>query len=334
MTHAPAQLAGRHSVRGVALLFVIGLVAACDEPPAPLPQVAGAVAVAEFAVIGDWPNYNRDLAGTRHSPLTQIDTINVSDLRQAWVYALGSVGASQADPGLTPLVVGGVLYATAAGRVVALRADTGEELWRYSLEQGAPVHRGLAYWTGRGAEASRLFFIAGRRLIALEASSGRRIVTFGAEGAIELPASYDAAPTRFENLLIVGFEGVDQMQTVATVHGNRPRDLAGVPGHTDQHAAPFGLPLELAALAGGTLKVRIGTGRAQIGGGTLPRSALPSVTIEVSHPTLGPQELAARLREQPEPVIAYVGRGSLKLDLRTIFPHQDASVIRALMAAT
>jgi L-seryl-tRNA(Ser) seleniumtransferase len=90
----------------------------------------------------------------------------------------------------------------------------------------------------------------------------------------------------------------------------------------------------VAALAGGTLHVRIGSGRAQIGGGTLPRSALPSVTIEVSHATLGPQALAARLREQPEPVIAYVGRGSLKLDLRTIFPHQDASVISALVAVS
>ena len=89
----------------------------------------------------------------------------------------------------------------------------------------------------------------------------------------------------------------------------------------------------VAALAGGTLHVRIGAGRAQIGGGTLPRSMLPSVTIEVSHATLGPQALAARLREQPEPVIAYVGRGSLKLDLRTIFPHQDASVISALLTA-
>ena len=29
---------------------------------------------------------------------------------------------------------------------------------------------------------------------------------------------------------------------------------------------------------------------------------------------------AAALREQPEPVIAYVGRGTVKLDLRTIFP--------------
>jgi L-seryl-tRNA(Ser) seleniumtransferase len=88
----------------------------------------------------------------------------------------------------------------------------------------------------------------------------------------------------------------------------------------------------IAALAGQSLELRVAAGRAQIGGGTLPRSALPSVTIDVSHATLGAQALAARLREQPEPVIAYVGRGSVRLDLRTIFPHQDASVIRALMA--
>jgi L-seryl-tRNA(Ser) seleniumtransferase len=85
-------------------------------------------------------------------------------------------------------------------------------------------------------------------------------------------------------------------------------------------------------LDGHSLRLRVGSGRAQIGGGTLPRSALASVTIDVSHPTLGSQALAAALREQPEPVIAYVGRGTVKLDLRTIFPHQDASVIRALQA--
>jgi L-seryl-tRNA(Ser) seleniumtransferase len=88
----------------------------------------------------------------------------------------------------------------------------------------------------------------------------------------------------------------------------------------------------IAALEGRPLSLRVGSARAQIGGGTLPRSALPSVTIDVGHPRLGAQALAAALREQPEPVIAYVGRGTVKLDLRTIFPHQDASVIRALQA--
>src|SRR5436190_21906942 len=36
----------------------------------------------------DWPTYNRDLAGTRYSPLTQINTANVSTLTQAWSYRL------------------------------------------------------------------------------------------------------------------------------------------------------------------------------------------------------------------------------------------------------
>ena len=87
------------------------------------------------------------------------------------------------------------------------------------------------------------------------------------------------------------------------------------------------------ALEGRPLRLRVSTARAQIGGGTLPRSVLPSITIEVTHPTLGAQALATLLRRQPEPVIAYVGRGSMKLDLRTVFPHQDEAVIRALLAA-
>ena len=35
---------------------------------------------------GDWPLYSRDLASTRYSPLTQINTQNVAQLKQAWTY--------------------------------------------------------------------------------------------------------------------------------------------------------------------------------------------------------------------------------------------------------
>ena len=90
----------------------------------------------------------------------------------------------------------------------------------------------------------------------------------------------------------------------------------------------------VAALDGLPLAVRVGVGRAQIGGGTLPRSALASVTVDVKHPTLGAQDLAARLREQAVPVIGYVSRGSVKLDLRTVFPQQDGDVISALAAVS
>ena len=73
--------------------------------------------------------YNHDLAGTRYSPLTQITTKNVANLKQAWSYKLrspsdagkrltGIGGFSEA----TPIVVNGVMYLPAGGRIVALDA--------------------------------------------------------------------------------------------------------------------------------------------------------------------------------------------------------------------
>jgi L-seryl-tRNA(Ser) seleniumtransferase len=88
------------------------------------------------------------------------------------------------------------------------------------------------------------------------------------------------------------------------------------------------------AIRGLPLGGRIGVGRGQIGGGTLPRSVLPSITLDLTHSTLKPQELARRLRGQPLPVIGYVARGTLKLDLRTIFPAQDRHVVAALRAVS
>jgi len=90
----------------------------------------------------------------------------------------------------------------------------------------------------------------------------------------------------------------------------------------------------IAAVDGLPLGVCVGSGRAQIGGGTLPRSSMPSITLDLTHRTLKPHELAGRLREQPIPVIGYVARGAVKLDLRTIFPRQDADVVNALRAVS
>jgi L-seryl-tRNA(Ser) seleniumtransferase len=88
-----------------------------------------------------------------------------------------------------------------------------------------------------------------------------------------------------------------------------------------------------AALEGLPVRATVGTGQAQIGGGTMPRSAIASVTLDLVHPAIPPQEFAARLRDQPLPVIGYLARGALKLDLRTIFGRQDAELIAAIRAA-
>jgi quinoprotein glucose dehydrogenase len=193
-------------MRPLAALAAI-LLAACSEPPQP-EQAQSAAVAAEFMSGADWPSYNRDLAGTRFSPLRQISPTNVDELRQAWSYPLGSAaGAGLEGSELTPLVVDGVLYATAADRVVALRADTGAEVWRFVLPQSAPSQRGLAYWPGDAAAPARIFFTAGRALVALDAATGLKALAFGNAGEVSMPAAYTGAPTRFEDLLIVGSNG-------------------------------------------------------------------------------------------------------------------------------
>src|SRR2546422_11351200 len=77
----------------------------------------------------EWPTYNRDLAGTRYSPLNQINTRNVSTLVQAWVYRPSDSGG-RASAGRTPLVVDGGMYLTAGNPVVALQPVNGKEGWR------------------------------------------------------------------------------------------------------------------------------------------------------------------------------------------------------------
>lgn len=84
------------------------------------------------------------------------------------------------------------------------------------------------------------------------------------------------------------------------------------------------------ALSGMPVTVSVGVGQAQIGGGTLPRSMIESVALDLTHSAIKPQELAARLRDHSVPVIGYVARGKVKLDLRTVFPRQDAELIAAL----
>ena len=81
------------------------------------------------------------------------------------------------------------------------------------------------------------------------------------------------------------------------------------------------------------LQIEIGQGKAQIGGGALPRSSISSVTLDLLPRHISLEELAVRLRASEPPVIPYISGGRVKLDLRTIFPRQDQEVIRAIRQA-
>ena len=81
------------------------------------------------------------------------------------------------------------------------------------------------------------------------------------------------------------------------------------------------------------LQVAVASSIAKVGGGTLPRSKMPSVTIEIVPGNCSPLEFASRLRSATPPVIGYVANDCFRLDVRTIFPEQDDLVVAAIRAA-
>jgi quinoprotein glucose dehydrogenase len=160
----------------------------------------------------DWPMYHRDLAGTRYSPLDQITRENVDGLELVWTYAFNRAGrprisgpsAFELYQEITPIVVNDVLYMPSGDRVVALRPETGEEIWVHELDEGIASFRGVSYWPGNGDAAPRIFFTSLHKLIALNAADGTPAKGFGDDGVLTLDVAYSGAPTIIGNLIVIG----------------------------------------------------------------------------------------------------------------------------------
>jgi glucose dehydrogenase len=177
----------------------------------------------------EWPSYAADLAGTRYRPLDQINASNFSDLEIAWRIKTDNFG-DRPEYKLegTPLMVNGVLYATAGSRraVIALDPGSGELLWIHGEHEGkrggaAPRQlsgRGLAYWSD-GNEERILYVTPGYRLVCLNAKTGVPVSSFGKDGSVDLKLDDDqeifpdlitgeiglqSAPVVAGNIIIIG----------------------------------------------------------------------------------------------------------------------------------
>src|ERR1700676_3235589 len=149
-----------------ALTLAIGIAGSCGchrdtsaaPPAAPAPPIKWAAVDAQRLAAREpdqWLNLGGDSMGTYYSPLKDINTSNVAELGFAWDYRLGTNRGQES----TPLVVDGVMYATSNfGRVYALDAATGRELWKYDPRIDGQwaryaccdaVNRGLVAFDGR-----------------------------------------------------------------------------------------------------------------------------------------------------------------------------------------
>jgi L-seryl-tRNA(Ser) seleniumtransferase len=86
-------------------------------------------------------------------------------------------------------------------------------------------------------------------------------------------------------------------------------------------------------LRGLPAQISIGRGVVKIGGGTLPRSTISSIAIDIVPKDCSVNEFAARLRALTPPVVGYIANKSFKLDLRTILSQQDDLVVDSIRSA-
>ncbi len=89
-----------------------------------------------------------------------------------------------------------------------------------------------------------------------------------------------------------------------------------------------------ARVAAPKLHVEIVDGESLLGGGAAPSSVLPTRLLALTYEGLSADELSARLRGSEPPIISRVEDGRVLLDLRTVFPEQDAAVVAAIIRIT
>ena len=159
-----------------------------------------------------WKDYGGAPDNARYVDFTQITKANVSRLEVAWTYPMGDNSASV----FSPTVVDNVMYVVARNSsLIALDAATGRELWIHAGLTGISP-RGINYWESRDRRDRRLLFQRNNFLEAVDATTGKSIVAFGTDGAVNLREGFDwpaatigraSSPTPgkiFENLLLLG----------------------------------------------------------------------------------------------------------------------------------
>ena len=218
-------------------ILVCGSIAAAQQ--APSPQV-------------EWLHYGGDQAGTKSSPLADVNAGNVNRLKIAWQWShwdaprpdmVSDDGVSPAGTvpmGFqnTPLMMDGVLYVTTPyNNVASLDAETGKELWRYDTEayRLGPIpasgykHRAGAFW--KDGDQLRMFVNTRNRMFSMDAKTGKPVFTFGDNGSVSLTDQYPrpieerhvnhaaSPPVVFKDLVIVGSSISDRYQHVKETPG-------------------------------------------------------------------------------------------------------------------
>ena len=202
----------------------------------------------------NWETYHGRYDGNRHSPLGQVHRGNVANLRAEWFFPIPGLRMIEG----TPLVIDGLMYVTVVNRVSALDAETGRELWQWSIPrtEGLMGDARLGLNRGVAVHGDRLFTVTDHaHLVALDRWTGEQL--WDSEMA-DYRDHYGAiaAPLVVGNLVIAGISGGDTglrgfLDAYDAETGERAWRFWTIPAPGDPEAATWGDPADPAVLARG-----------------------------------------------------------------------------------
>jgi alcohol dehydrogenase (cytochrome c) len=155
----------------------------------------------------NWISYNGDYSGRRYTSLAQITPDNAAQLRAQWIFHIRDSNELE----VTPVVVNGIMFVTAANDAFALDARTGRQIWQYSrpvseglIDDASQHHnRGVAVWR------TKIFLETDNaHLLCLDARAGHLLWDVAyAEGNKNYGAT--SAPLVVKDKVLVGTSGGD-----------------------------------------------------------------------------------------------------------------------------
>ncbi len=122
----------------------------------------------------DWPTYNGQVTGNRYTTIDEVTKANVGKLAPKWVFTL----PEQERLEVTPIVVDGVMYVSAANECYALDAGTGRRIWHFHRPRTKGLAGDAAAGINRGVAIAgdKLFMVTDHaHLLALNRFTGDQV---------------------------------------------------------------------------------------------------------------------------------------------------------------
>ena len=153
---------------------------------------------------GNWLTYSRNYQGQRFSPLNEINTSNVANLKVQW--ALQFPNSSNE---VSPIVVDNIMYITGPNSASAIDARTGRALWTWKRPIPSDYHNIGFGRVNRGPAVldDKLFVTTlDCYLVALDLKSGAQLWS-AKVGEYKAGYSMTVAPLAIDGKIVVGVSG-------------------------------------------------------------------------------------------------------------------------------